>query len=62
MNVYLDVAGAFAVKIIIQLINTLASTTVDDDSAAAQKVLNVAATTDFLAKEIVVIGRGPARE
>ena len=62
MNVYLQVAGAFAAKTIIQLINTLASTTVNDDSAAAQKVLNVAAITDFLAGEIVVIGRGTSRE
>ena len=62
MDTYLDVAGAFAAKTIIQPINTLASTTVDQDSAAAQKVLNVAATTDFLAGEIVVIGRGTARE
>ena len=62
MNVYLDVAGAFAAKKVIQLISTSASTTVDQDSTAAQKVLNVAATTNFLAGEIVVIGRGTARE
>ena len=62
MNVYLDVAGAFTAKKVIQLISTLASTTVDQDSAAAQKVLNVAATTNFLAGEKVVIGRGTTRE
>jgi len=38
------------------------STTVDADSAAGQKVLNVAATTDFAAGETVKIGADTARE
>lgn len=61
MDTYLDVAGAFVAKKVIQLISTLASI-VDQDSAAAQKVLNIAATINFLAGEKVVIGRGTARE
>jgi len=39
-----------------------ANTTVDADSAAAQKVLNVAATTNFLAGETIIIDSGGAKE
>jgi len=41
---------------------TITNTTVDADSAAAQKVLNVAATTNFAVGELVVINEGGARE
>ncbi len=62
MDTYLDVAGTFASKKVIQLISTLAPTTVDQDSAAAQKVLNIAATGNFLVREKLVIGKGTATE
>lgn len=39
-----------------------ASTTVDDDSAAAQKVLSVAATTGYTVGDTVIVGEGTARE
>ena len=61
MDTYLDVAGVFTAKKVIQLISTLAST-VDQDNTAAQRVLNIAATGNFLSGEKVVIGKGTARE
>ena len=41
---------------------TTAKSTVDSDSAGAQTVLSVAATTPFAAEDHVVIGEGTARE
>lgn len=40
----------------------LFTTTVDADSASGQKVLNVTATTDFVAADVVVVNPGGARE
>ena len=45
-----------------ELLSSPAETTVDADSAQGQKVLNVAATTNFLAGETIVINEGGDRE
>ena len=64
MNVYLDVAGAYAARTVIKLISAVASTTIDEASGESEvnaKILNVTATTNFAVGETIIIDRSEVR-
>ena len=59
---YITIAGVTGVKRVRKIPTALTSTTVNTDSNSGQKVLKVAATTNFHVGEYIVIGQATARE